>query len=88
MGGIQSVLAVFMPSAQTFIIITSQSSEKPTSNMEGLLTPASSRSVALGVVRSCVHVNVHLHLIVQDLHKLLHGWQVARLQLGPHRHII
>lgn len=53
----------------------------------GALTPARSRSVGLGVVRSCVHVNVHLHLIVQDLHELLHGWQVTRLQLGPHWHI-
>lgn len=40
--------------------------------MEGLLTPATSTSVGLGVVRSCVHVNVHLHLVVQDLHELLH----------------
>lgn len=55
--------------------------------MEGLLTPARGRRVGLGVVRSCVHMNVHLHLIVQDLHKLLHGRQVTRLQLGPHRHI-
>lgn len=33
-GGIQPVLAVFLPSAQTFIDITSQPSEKPTSNLE------------------------------------------------------
>lgn len=41
----------------------------------------------LRVGRSCVHVHVHLHLVVQDLHKLLHGWQVTRLQFGPHGHI-
>lgn len=121
-GGIQSVLAVFLPSAQTFINITSQPSEKPTSNlerkrgrddqikkawtfplatsnkisrkhtwwkqccehcctyMEGLLAPARMWRVGLGVVVwSCVHVNVHLHLVVQDLHKLLHGGQVTWL---------
>lgn len=33
-GGIQSVLAVFLPSAQTFINITSQPGEKPTSNLD------------------------------------------------------
>lgn len=77
-GGIQSVLAVLLPSAQTFINITSQPSEKPTSNMEGLLAPARNCRVGLGVVMwLCVHVNVHLHLVVQDLHKLLHGGQVT-----------
>lgn len=118
-GGIQSVLAVFLPSAQTFINITSLPSEKPTSNldkqteiminyksnistdqcvsqcfqpyctyMEGLLAPARNWKVGLGVVvRSCVHVNVHLHLVVQDLHKLLHGGQVTWLQFWPHWHI-
>lgn len=79
-GGIQSVLAVFLPSAQTFINITSQPREDPTSNMEGLLALARIRRVGLGVeVCSCVHVNVHLHLVVQDLHKLLHGGQVTGL---------
>lgn len=34
MVAIQSVLAVFLPSAQTFIIITSQPSERSTSNLE------------------------------------------------------
>lgn len=97
-GGIQPVLAVLLPSAQTFINITSQPYEKPTSNlerkresagqirslrlttctesyehyciyMEGLLAPAWNGRVGLGVVvSSCVHVNIHLHLIVQDLH--------------------
>lgn len=33
-GGIQSALAVFLPSAQTFINIISQPSEKPTSNLD------------------------------------------------------
>lgn len=33
-GDIQSELAVFLPSAQTFINITSQSIEKPTSNLQ------------------------------------------------------
>lgn len=76
--GIQSVLAVFLPSAQTFINITSQPSEKPTSNMEGLLAPARNGIIGLRVVVwSCVHVNVHLHLVVQDLHELLHGGQVT-----------
>lgn len=75
--GIQSVLAVCLPSAQTFINITSQPIEKPTSNMEGLLAPARMCRVGLGVVWFCVHVNIHLHLIVQDLHKLLHGGQVT-----------
>lgn len=55
----------------------------PTNNhytyMEGLLAPARMRGVGLGVVWSCVHVNVHLHLVVQDLHKLLHGGQVTGL---------
>lgn len=48
---------------------------------------SSRRGTGLGVVRSCVHVNIHLHLVVQDLHKLLHGWQVTRLQFGPNGHI-
>jgi len=39
-GDIQSVLAVILPSAQTFINIKSQPREKPTSNMEGLVAPA------------------------------------------------
>lgn len=39
-GGIQSALTVSLPSAQTFINITSQPGEKPTSNMEGLVAPA------------------------------------------------
>ena len=48
--------------------------------MEGLLALARIRRVGLGVeVCSCVHVNVHLHLVVQDLHKLLHGGQVTGL---------
>lgn len=55
--------------------------------MEGLFAPARKWRVGLGVVRYCVHVNVHLHLIVQDLHELLHGGQVTRLQLWPHWHI-
>lgn len=48
---------------------------------------SSQRGTGLGVVRPCVHVNIHLHLVVQDLHELLHGWQVTRLQFGPDRHI-
>lgn len=28
-------------------------------------------------VLKCVHVNVHLHLILQNLHQLLHGGQVT-----------
>lgn len=76
-GDIQSVLAVFLPSAQTFINITSQPSEKPTSNMEGHLAPARNFTVRLGMVVSCVHMNIHLHFIIQDLHKLLHGGQVT-----------
>lgn len=47
--------------------------------MEWLLAPARMWGVGLGVVWSCVHVNVHLHLVVQDLHKLLHGGQVTGL---------
>lgn len=110
-GHIQSELAVFLPSAQTFINITSQPTGRPTSDLKrkreddvtpewlssntwwsvtwhtwGTLTPARMWT-GLRVVWSCVHVNVHLHFIVQDLHELLHGWQVTRLQFGPHRHI-
>lgn len=48
---------------------------------------SSQRGTGLRVVRSRVHVNIHLHLVVQDLHELLHGWQVTRLQFGPNRHI-
>lgn len=125
-GDIQSVLAVFLPSAQTFINITSQPSEKPTSDLErqrkeqaklksinlhfsrsdsktnkqkkslshdctymdGLLASARNWTVRLWmVVVPCVHVNVHLHFIIQDLHKLLHGGQVTWLQFGPHWYI-
>lgn len=39
------------------------------------------------VVGECVHGYIHLHLVLQDLDQLLHGGQVTRLQLGPHRHI-
>lgn len=132
-GDIQSELAVFLPSAQTFINITSQPTGKPTSNLKrkkedhirpdwhdvrltiscasyfrehywrnrnvscqqkknnilftwGTLTPAR-RWTGLRVKWSCVHLNVHLHLVVQDLHKLLHGWQMTRFQFGPHRYI-
>lgn len=132
-GNIQSELAVFLPSAQTFINITSQPTGKPTSNLKrkkedhirpdwhdvrltiscasyfrehyrrnrnvscqqkknnilftwGTLTPAR-RWTGLRVMWSCVHLNVHLHLVVQDLHKLLHGWQMTRFQFGPHRYI-
>lgn len=85
-GDIQSELAVFLPSAQTFINITSQSIEKPTANVEGSLAPSEGGVKAgLGTV---VHGYVHLHLVLQDLDQLLHGGQVTRLQLGPHRHIV
>ncbi|KAG5847758.1 hypothetical protein ANANG_G00129610, partial [Anguilla anguilla] len=39
------------------------------------------------LVRKSVHVHVHLHLVLQDLDQLLHGGQVAGLQLGPHWHV-
>lgn len=39
------------------------------------------------VERLCVHVNVHLHFVVQNLHQLLHGGQMARLEFGPYWHI-
>lgn len=56
--------------------------------MEGLLATARIGQVGLGVVVCCcVHVNVHLHLVIQDLHKLLHGGQLTRLELRPHWHI-
>ena len=51
-----------------------QPDERYCTYKEGLSAPARYWRVGLGVVmRSCVHVNVHLHLVVQDLHKLLHG---------------
>lgn len=52
----------------------------------GTLTPARMWT-GLRVMCSCVHVNVHLHLVVQDLHKLLHWRQMTRFQFGPHWHI-
>ena len=56
--------------------------------MEGLSAPARFSEVGLRVVVwFCVHVDVHLHLIVQNLHKLLHGGQVTRLQFWPNRYI-
>lgn len=33
-------------------------------------------------------MHVELHFVIQDLYKLLHGREVARLQLGPHWNII
>lgn len=45
--------------------------------MEGHLAPARKFTVRLGMVVFCVHVNVHLHFIIQDLHELLHGGQVT-----------
>jgi hypothetical protein len=32
-------------------------------------------------------VHVELHFIVEDLNELLHGWEMTRLQLRPHRYI-
>lgn len=85
--GIQSALTVELPSAQTFINITSQPSENPSAKQRGAV--ASLQKVRLRkMVWSCVHVNIHLHFIVEDLHKLLHGGQMTRLQLGPHGNVI
>lgn len=35
-----------------------------------------------------LHVHIELHLVIKDLYKLLHGREVARLQLRPHWDII
>lgn len=47
-----------------------------------------SECVVLGTLhRQCVHVGIQLHLILQDLKKLLHGGKMTRFQLRPHRDV-
>lgn len=79
---IRPVLADGPLSAQTFIKEVPQPEEMLTYNMTSSQAPPDGPKAGLGaMVWKCVHVNVHLHLVLQNLHQLLHGGQVTRLQL-------
>lgn len=57
MEGIQSELAIFLPSAQTFINITSQPTEKPTSNLQNIQGNCSCSRVGRSHVGELLQIN-------------------------------